>query len=129
MDLSKYIRSHFVKLADVEHNPIEDRIAGVTDGKYGPNLVLECGDIINLNKTNARTLAKAWGKNSEDWIAKEVRAFAGELPYDGRTKLGVVLEPISPALKPDEQTKPDDDGGSESQPMSAAEDFDDEIPF
>ena len=80
MDMSKYTGTTFVKLASVEHDPIEGNIAGVTEGKYGPNLVLESGDTINLNKTNARTLAKAWGKNSEDWIGKKVRAFAGELP-------------------------------------------------
>src|SRR5262249_50562645 len=55
MDLSKYIGSTFLKLADVEHNPIEGHVADVVEGKYGLNLVLESGDTINLNKTNART--------------------------------------------------------------------------
>jgi len=116
MDISKYIGTSFVKLANVEQQgPIEGSIAGITEGRYGLNLVLESGDTINLNKTNARTLFKAWGKNTDNWIAKKVRAFAGELPYNGDTTRSVVLEPISPALKPDERTKPVDDCGSEKQ--------------
>jgi hypothetical protein len=121
MDVSKFIGSRFIKLADVEQHPIEGRIAGITEGKYGLNLILESGDTVNLNKTNTRALANAWGKNSDYWIDKMVRALAGELPYQGSTKRGVVVEPISSST--DSPTEECIEAEEEKPP------FDDKIPF
>lgn len=123
MDMSKYLGSRFIKLADVQPRPIEGEIAGIVEGKYGPNLVLKSGDTLSLNQTNIRTLVRAYGTDSERWLGKLVRLLAGEFPYEGDTKPGVAVEPITP---PTEPAKPAD----QKQPQKkSSTDFNDEIPF
>jgi hypothetical protein len=112
MDVSKYLGQRFIKLAQLENRPIEGPIAGIAEGDYGLNLTLENGVTISLNKTSVGNLADAWGAESEHWITKKVRVFAGDIPFQGGFKRGVVVVPLSPPNPP-----------ADGKP------FDDEIPW
>ena len=98
MDMSKFSGENFVKVNDVRDGPIEGKIAGVREGKYGkPDLILESGDVLSLNVTNNKTLIRAYGRNSDDWVGKEVELFLGTIPYNGTDNDAALVKAISPA--------------------------------
>jgi hypothetical protein len=125
--MTKYSGPHFIKVDDVRDDPIEGQIAGVKEGKFGkPDVFLETGDVLSLNATNNKTLMRAYGKNSDLWIAKTIRLFLGTIEYQGADHEAVLVEPISPPIKKAkkaEEAKETDD----KQPPST--DTSDEIPF
>ena len=120
MDMRKYSGDHFLKVDDVRNGSIQAQIAVVKQGKFDkPDLVFESGDVLSLNATNNKILMRAYGPSSDDWIGKLVELSLGETPYQGKQIESVKVSPISPPLKPSEQTKPKADGGG----------FDDGISF
>src|SRR6516162_5478504 len=74
MDVSKYLGSTFLKVADVKVNgPIRVVIASIVEGKFDkPDLVFDDGTRLSLNVTNTRTLARAYGKDTAVWVDKEI---------------------------------------------------------
>ena len=125
MDMSKYSGSHYIKVDDVRDEPIVGKIAGVKEGKFGkPGLFLESGDILSLNATNNKTLMKAYGKNSDYWMAKAIRLLLGEIEYQGAPHEAVIVEPVSPPLKKDVDGRLSVDMSSD-----ASSDMDDKVPF
>lgn len=122
MDMKKYSGQNFIKVDDVRDGPIEGQIAGVKEGKFGkPDLFLDSGDVLSLNATNNKTLMKAYGNDSDLWLAKTIRLLLGEIEYQGSPHEAVVVEPISPPIK--KKAKETDDKPPPSTDMS------DEIPF
>jgi hypothetical protein len=116
MDMRKFSGESFIKIADVRGGPLQMLIAAVKEGQYGkPNLVFETGEVLGLNATNNKTLIRAYGPNSEDWIGKEVELFLGEVEYQKKMQETVIVRPISP--KPSAQAK------------APKTDFSDKIPF
>jgi hypothetical protein len=125
MDMTKYSGPRFVKPDDVRDDPIEGRIAGVKEGKFGkPDLFLDSGQVLSLNSTNNRILMKAYGTNSDLWIAKMIRMLLGEIEYQGSPHESVVVEPISPPIKKKETKETDSTSAPKPVP-----DMDDEIPL
>jgi hypothetical protein len=97
MQMKKYAGEHFYKVADVKDGPVHERIAGVREGKFGkPDLIFESGSIISLNPTNVTVLVRAYGDESNDWIANEVELSLGEVEYQGATQETVKVRPITP---------------------------------
>ena len=125
MDMTKYSGQNFIKVDDVRDGPIEGRIAGVKEGKFGkPDLFLDSGDVLSLNATNNKTLMKAYGKDSDLWTAKMIRLLLGEIEYQGSPHEAVIVEPISPTIKKKETKEAD------SKPATKpVTDMNDEIPF
>jgi hypothetical protein len=118
MDMKKFAGEHFIKVDDVRDGPIQGQIAVVREGKYGkPDLIFESGDVLSLNATNTQTLIRAYGTNSDYWVAKQVEMFLGEIKYQGSDHEAVLVRPIAPPPKPMSKNKP---------PKA---DFDDEIPY
>jgi hypothetical protein len=108
VDVSKYRGARYIKLADVEKNPIEDWIADVSEGEYGLNLTFTNGATVTLNKTSVGNLADAWGEEADNWIAKRAKAYAGDIAYKGDFRRGVVVVPVSPPTEPNDDGKPFD---------------------
>jgi len=118
MDMTKYSGASFIKVADVEDGPIAMQIAVVREGKFGkPELIGETGDVFSVNATNNKTLVRAYGKNSDSWIGREIERHLGEIEYQGEKHPAALIRPISPPLK----SKP-------KAPTSKA-DFDDNLSF
>jgi hypothetical protein len=125
MDMRKYSGEHFVKVDDVKDGPIEGQIAVVKEGNWDkPNVVLESGDVLSLNATNIKTLTRAYGTESDYWIGKMIRLFLGEIEYQGSPREAVLVEAISPPIKPVNAAKAPD----QKKPPSFDE-MSDEIPF
>ncbi len=144
MDMRQYTGGSFVKLDDVRDGPLTETISGVVPGKYDkPNLQFESGSALSLNATNLKTLIRAYGPNSVDWLAKEVELYAGQVDFKDRPLDAVLVRPISPPLKPAERTKLDEpefgaNFGEKPKPAARktpakkggdATDFNDEIPY
>ena len=49
-----------------------------------------------LNKTNGKTLAVAFGKDSGGWIGKEIELFSIPVDFQGRTVNGIRLRQTQP---------------------------------
>jgi hypothetical protein len=97
MQMKKYAGEHFYKVADVKDGPVHERIAGVREGKFGkPDLIFESGSIISLNPTNVTVLVRAYGDESNDWIANEIELSLGEVEYQGAAQETVKVRPITP---------------------------------
>jgi hypothetical protein len=124
MDMRKYSGESFVKIDDVRGGSIQAQIAAVKQGKFDkPDLVFETGDVLSLNATNNKTLIRAYGPNSKDWHGKAIEMLLGEVEFQKKMQEAVIVRPVSPLLKPEEQTP--------LPPASSKGDggMDDEIPF
>ena len=125
MNVRKWIGGEFLKPEDIGATPIVLTIVDVAEGKWEkPDLTFDNGSKLSLNKTNALTIARAWGDESDDWIDKQVELSAGLTTYNGEQQKSILLKPIRPAtpanaLKPVKLPKPP----QKSDPL------DDDIPF
>jgi hypothetical protein len=100
MDMRPFSGRVFLKLDDIRAGQLELEIADAKPGKYGkPDLYFRSGEILSLNATNCRTLIQAYGPDSTDWVGKQIRLVVGEVEYQGRLQDGIIVEPISPALR------------------------------
>ena len=105
MDMREFSGDHFIKLDDVRDGPLHEVIAAVKLGKYDkPDLVFESGDLLSLNATNNKALIRAYGRNSDDWIGKEIDLLQGEIPFNNEMKETVIVQPASPP-QPSARTK------------------------
>lgn len=80
-----------------------------------PDLTFDDNTRLSVNTTNVRTLARAYGVESDDWIDKQVELVIGEIKYDGKMNEAILVKPISPPI--------------ENKAPPKKPDFDDEIPF
>jgi hypothetical protein len=99
MDMKKYSGEHFFKVADVPDGALRMQIAGVREGRFEkPDLIFTSGDVLSLNATNNQALVRAYGRDSDGWIEKEIELSLGEIEYQGRMRPAVLVRPISPAI-------------------------------
>jgi hypothetical protein len=111
VDISGYLSPHFVKVDELAGGPRRCVIGEVPIGKFGrPDLHFQDGACLGVNTTNLRTLYNAWGKETDDWIGREVELFVGKIKYQGQEQDAVLIRAISSAV-----------------PVSV--DMNDEIPF
>jgi hypothetical protein len=116
MDMRKYVEKVFLKVEHVKASgPIRVTITGITEGQYDrPNATFDDGSQLSLNTTNCRTLARAYGVKSDDWLHKEVELDVGEIQYRGEPQEAILVKPISPPIENKASPKPD---------------LDDELPY
>jgi hypothetical protein len=127
MDMRKFSGETFIKADDVRDGPLEMQVAVVKEGRYGPDLVFESGELLGLNATNNRILMRAYGPNSEDWIGKKVQLTFGQVEYQKEMKDTVVVKPIDP---PSEHRTPlPDEPPTGSNSQRSNRNPNDKIPF
>ena len=122
MDMRQYAGSCFLKFEDVQDAPRVEKIQDVIPGKYDkPDLKFESGDCLSLNATNCKTLCRAYGDDSRDWIGCKIELYAGKTDFQGEKKDSVLVRPLSPQKNPASEAK---------QPKrDDLDDLDDRIPF
>jgi len=99
MDMRKYAGETYIKVDDVRTGPLDLKVAVVKTGKFDkPDIIFETGEILTLNATNSKTLIRAYGPDSDDWVGKDIRLKLGKAPYQGETVDSVAIEPISPPI-------------------------------
>jgi hypothetical protein len=123
MDFDKIYGGHHLKADDVRGAEVRWEIGKVVeadmkqrDGTTAKKWVLyfvEQEKTLPLNKTNARNLAKAFGKNSADWIGREVDLQVVSTSFGD----GIQVDPVSEPPEPKSKPKPDDMGGDEIPPF------------
>ncbi|MCA1469796.1 hypothetical protein I6F09_18040 [Bradyrhizobium sp. IC3195] len=97
MDMRDYIGPSYIKYPDVVDAPRREKIRAIEDGNFDSKVLeFESGDLFSLNKTNARTLARAYGWESDNWIGKVVELYAGETTFEKQAQQSVLVRPISP---------------------------------
>ena len=75
------------------------QIAAVREGKYEkPDLVFESGEAFSVNSTNNRTLMRAYGSNSDEWVGKDIELALGKIKFQGEWQDAVIVKPISPPI-------------------------------
>jgi hypothetical protein len=99
MDIRKFVGQKFIKITDVRDAPLRMQIAAINEGKYEkPDVVFESGETLSLNATNARTLMRAYGPDSDSWIGKEVELALGTIEFQNKPQEAVIVKPISPSI-------------------------------
>jgi hypothetical protein len=100
MDMKPFAGSSFLRFEDVRDGPKQRTIAHVVPGQYGsPVAEFEEGDKLTLNATNVRTLLRAYGDDSRDWISHRVEAYAGKTKYNGADQDSVLVRPLTAATE------------------------------
>jgi hypothetical protein len=98
MDVSEWIGGTFLKPEDIGAT-IVLTIVDVAKGKWEKlDLTFNDGSKLSLNQTNGRTIARAWGYESDNWIDKQVELSVGLTTYNGEQQESILLKPISPAI-------------------------------
>jgi hypothetical protein len=126
MDISDQINSSgFIKVPDLADGPRRAVIADVRPGRFkGPDMELQDGSVLSLNATNMRTLANAWGTETDGWIGKEIELYVGKTQFQGQDRDSVLVRTISPPIPLGERPKP------KLKPASnSSAELNDEIPF
>jgi hypothetical protein len=126
MDMARHAGDAYLRVEDVrESGPVKATITAIEDGAFDkPVAVLSDDTSVQLNQSNVRTLIRVWGKNSDDWIGKEIGLSVGQIFYNEKQVDTIVIKPISPAI-PVEGRKP----APPASAKSSRDELDDDIPF
>lgn len=127
MDISDQLLSGFIKVADIARGPRRDVVAYATIGRFGKtDLEFQGGGTLSLNQTNLRTIANAWGTETNDWIGKELEMYVGKVNYQGQDMDSVMVRAISPPIPPRPKPQQNLPPAARTTPRGF---HDDEIPF
>ncbi len=133
MNIDSTFPSTYLKAADLQGRPVRVIMRNVVMETVGtdqkPILYFE-GKTKGLvvNKTNATTIAYAYGKDTDDWAGGEIELFMAMVDFQGRTveAIRVRVPPRKPAQQQSRQQAP---AQQQRQPaMASAGPFDDEPP-
>ena len=121
MEMTKYAGATFIKVEDLASGSLRKTITDVEEGKFDkPVATFQDGSKLSLNKTNVRTLLRAFGDDSNDWIDRLVELYAGTVSdKNGEPMPSVLVRPVPPPAAAKAIPGPQPTRG----PM------DDEIPF
>jgi hypothetical protein len=108
MDASKYLTGSFLRVDDLkESGPIRVRITNISEGQYGKlDVTLDDGDKLSINQTNNRTLVKAYGRETDDWLGMEIELYLGEVKFKGKPQEAILVKPISPTIENNAPPRP-----------------------
>jgi hypothetical protein len=123
MDVTKYLGSLFLKVEDVRNAHREVLITDCSLGQYDKlDLTFDGGDRLSLNTTNVRTLARAYGRDSDEWVGKTIELYIGKTEYRGEEQDSILVRPVSPATASEKQSEA-------AAPRKLSDDLSDDIPF
>ena len=142
--------SNYLKSADLQGRVAKLKIANVTYEQIGTDNKLimkfvgkEKGMV--LNKTNAMTIAEAFGPDTDNWVGAEIEVFSMKVEFNGRMtdglRLRIPIQRRQPPAQPT-QTRVAPNARDDRQNALAAahapamadagggpDPFDDDIPF
>lgn len=148
VNINEEFPSKYLKSADLKGKMAKLQIAHVDSEEIGKDRKLvayfrgkERGMV--LNKTNAKTIAEAFGDETDNWTGADIEVFSMKVDYQGRMVDGLrVRIPEQPPKAPAAATRPQgevrfvanaaEDARVRTAPPSRptlGDDLDDEIPF
>jgi hypothetical protein len=107
MDMRKFAGTAFIKVCDVRDGSLQRTIAEIREGRFGPEAVFG-DDAITLNQTSVKAMIRAYGPDSKHWHGKRVELVLGKIPFNGVPTDSVIVNPLTPALPPDERAADDE---------------------
>src|SRR5262245_2326217 len=97
MDSSKFSNSTRITVNSLGDDVRQETIVEAEVGQFKKlELVLRSGGRFSLNATNLKKMQKAYGKETDDWMGKEVKLVVGEVTFKGEQVESVVLTPVTP---------------------------------
>jgi hypothetical protein len=126
MDMTGYAGDMYLRVEDFrDSGPKRLRIDEIGEGQFDkPVLRFNDNSLLSINATNAKTLIRAYGPESDDWIGKEIELCIGETQFQGRPKDSILVKPVSPPIPIGERKTP-----KPSKPTDDPHKIDDDIPF
>jgi len=124
--------SEFLKAADLQNRQVTVIMDRVELQKVGddikPVLYFQGKDKgLALNKTNANTIAAAYGEETDDWIGSEVILFPTMVDYQGRQVPAIRVKTPTLRRPQSHAAIPANGAGRHAQPVR--HELNDEIPF
>ena len=100
VDMLQYVNSPFLKVEHLREGTRKLKIAAIKAGNYNQQVLEfeDTDDQLALNVTNVKTLIAVFGRNSDDWIGKEIELYLGETIYEGKPRESVLVRAVSPAI-------------------------------
>lgn len=129
---SKYLKAH-----DLGGKTVKLKITGINVEKLGEDLrpVISFNGTektLVVNKTNANRITQSYGKETDDWIGKDIEVYPDQVEFQGRMVEAIRVR--VPARPP--QGKPAVTGQFAAPPPASEKDYgtladelDDTIPF
>jgi len=105
MQFDELYPSKFLRASDLNGAPITVTIGGVSRENVGgePKVIIRFASgekPLICNKTNGKTLAKLFGKDTADWIGKQIVLFPCEVDFKGDSVEAVRIRAARVAAKP-----------------------------
>ncbi len=128
---SKYLKAH-----DLLGKTVRLKIAGITVEKLGEDLrpiisFAGTDKTLVVNKTNANRISASYGRETDDWIGKDIEVYPDQVEFQGRMVEAIRVR--IPAKPPQGKTAPAVTGYLDAPPPASETDYgvvlDDEIPF
>lgn len=132
MNISEAFPSKYISAPDLKDRNVRVRMAHVTtekmsDGNEKPVLYFQGTEKgMVLNKTNATTIADAYGDNTDDWNGEEIILFPVMTDFGGKPTPAVRCR--KPTIK-DGTPKPVENKPAPPAAKSVKDMADDEVPF
>ena len=111
MNINEAFPSKYLKASDLQGRAIKVKMARVTSEKMGEDtkLVLyfdgkQKGMV--LNKSNAQMIAAVYSPETDGWIGKEIKLYAGKVNFNGQMVDSLKVEVIPAASGPDDELPP-----------------------
>jgi hypothetical protein len=121
VDRSKYAGSAFIRFDDLTGSPQQKLIVNVEEGQYDRLVAtFDDGTCLSLNKTNVRTLIRAYGQDDQNWIGQRVELSQGTVSTKDGERDSILLTPLGTPAMAKSKIKPQRPRG---------DDLDDEVPF
>ena len=92
MKLNDFFISNYLKASDLDGKDMVVTIKSIESEEFEkvkPVAYFEENKPLILNLTNAKTIAKLYGENMEDWIGKRIQLFSTEVDFRGNQTLAV----------------------------------------
>ncbi len=133
--ISEAFPSPYLKCADLGGKPWDMKIRTVSEEDLGQGHDKETKPVVYfenakkglvLNKTNATTIAKAYGNDCGGWTGQDVQVFPTTTEFKGETVDAIRVRVVQQA-QPDEQPAEQPEAKPDAAPMADGE-LDDEIP-
>jgi hypothetical protein len=143
MNINAAFPSAYLKAADLNGQRVTVTMSHVKEEKIGedkrPVLYFQGKEKgIVLNKTNANSIASAYGFDTEDWTGQRIEIFPMDVEFQGKMVEAIRVKPARAAARQQYAEPADDAPQQRSAPPShitqpakkkAPVDLDDSIPF
>ena len=111
MNVNDVFPSKYLRASDLQGKSIKVKIARIEREKMGedtkPVLYFDGKQKgMALNKSNAMMIAAVYSPETDGWIGKEIKLYAGKVNFNGQMVDSLKVEVIPPSDGPDDELPP-----------------------